>query len=183
MPLVLGLDQAPSGTGWCYGDGSGPPTFGYRAFGNYADNESRMMDEIFDWLVAFGKSTGADAVCTEDIIRSRRPNEKTLGKQYCVMAAVAFACGKHGLMVPHYEAGVSEWRAWFLGTGKGDKEMAMMECARRDLYPENHHVAESIGIWSWCLQRLDKSYRARESFQTRRAQGRRDAERRERNAA
>lgn len=196
MPLILALDQAPSGSGFGYGDGSGPPNHGYREFSDYGGNESALMDHVFDWVVTFGKSIGAEIVYTEQITprkgkivpgrggKLRIQSEldtNVLHKQYAVYCAVAFACGKRGLGVPHLEALISDWRKRFLGTtaGKTDslKAMAMAECATRNWYPANHHAAEALGIWDWAMQHHDPVYRHRTNPDHRRAQSRREAER------
>lgn len=188
--IVLALDQAPRGAGFCYGDGSALPKWGYREFPSFEGNESALMDHVFDWLVTLGKSVGAEVAFTEQIvINARAINTAVLHKQFAVYDAIAFACGKRGLNIDHYEALIAEWRVSFLGIGGAPKhagksrtdylkDLAMRECAARGWLPGTHHEAEAIGIWDYGLKKLDASYRHRSAFQTRRAQTRRDEERR-----
>jgi hypothetical protein len=191
--MVLGLDQSPRGSGYCHGDGSGPPAWGYRDFNNYGDNEAALIAHIRPWIRNLIKSTGAQAVFTEQILATNRGRDRrvvidmpTLLKQCAVVCAIATECGDLG--VDHYEAPISEWRVTFMGIGGAPrhsvkdylKDLAMKECADRGFLPKTHHEAEAIGIWSYGLAKLDPAYRARSKFQQRRAESRRDEERRER---
>lgn len=189
MPVIIGLDQAPSGSGFCYGDGAGVPVWGYREFSDYGDNEAALIAHIRPWARNLLKSTGAGACFTEQIVVNKHHiNMPVLMKQCAVVCAIATECGDLG--VDHYEALISEWRAAFLGIGGAPKhgggeflkDLAMKECAQRGFLPQTHHEAEAIGIWSFGLAKLDPAYRARSKWQQRRAESRRDEERRERAA-
>jgi hypothetical protein len=186
--IVLGLDQAPRGIGWAYGDGSSAPRFGYHECPDYGQDEVALAGHVFDWILTFGKSVGVEVIATEQIlINTKRPNTTTLYAQFAVWSAINLACAPRFLNIEHAQVLVSDWRAWFLGSFPRPKhvgtdflkDLAMRECAARDLYPKTHHEAEAIGIWSYELQQRDPAYRARQKFQTRRAESRRDAERRE----
>lgn len=178
--IVCGLDQAPSGTGWAYGDGSGPPRTGYQQFPDYGENESALIDYIFDWLVTFGKSAGIEAVYTEQIVVNPRAiNMPVLLKQCAVVCAVASACGKRGLNIPHYQAEIASWRVRFLGVGGAPKGIngsrsdwlknaACKACMQRGLLIDNHHIAEAVGIFDFGLSELDRKYRATSDVLSRR---------------
>jgi hypothetical protein len=170
--IVLALDQAPTITGWAYGGPNGAFKFGTKEFPDCGDNESTLMGEVFDWAVDLGKSIGVTAVFTEQlVIYPDRVHLPSLHKQFAIIHAVAFACGKHGLNVPHYEAPISAWRARFLGMAsaprsitKGGrksflKDAAQKACLDRGYLVDSHHAAEAVGILDYGLAELDEKYR------------------------
>lgn len=185
MVMVLGLDQSPKGAGFCLGNGDGAPTFGYRSFPEFGNNEALLIREIRQWLTTLCKSSGVEAIFTEEVLAGRPLNVPILLKKCCVYAAVATVAGD--LNIDDYAAPISAWRSWFIG-GTPPKEFkgaqrdwwkkkAILECTERNWYVENDHVAEACGIWSFGLQQIDPIYRHRARPDHRRAQSRREAER------
>jgi hypothetical protein len=176
--IVLGMDQAPSGSGYCHGDGSGVPSWGYHEFPNYGDNEASLISHIRAWLTNLVKSSGAQAIVTEQIlINKRHTNVPVILKQCAVVCAVATVAGDLGL--DHYQADVSVWRKHFLRSAGGSsetlKDLARVRCAERGWLIDNHHVAEACGIWDWGLCELDRVYRHRSGHHRRRAENADDA--------
>lgn len=172
--IVLGLDQAPKGSGWAVGDGSTvrPVQWGYKEFPDYGENESELTGFIIDWLRNLIKSSGAEAVYTEQIILDlRHPNIPVLILQASVIAAVAVTCNKHFCNVPHFQAEISSWRKRAGIVGPDWKDAAIRWCAlTRNVLTSNHHIAEAVGVWHFGLCELDASYRARADVELRRAQ-------------
>lgn len=158
--IVLGLDQAPAGSGWAVGDGMRPPQRGYKQFPDYGENESALIGTVIDWLVTLAKSSGAEAIYTEQIILSlRHPNIPVLIKQAAIVAAVATVCSKHFLNLPHYQAEISSWRKRCGIMGPDWKQAALQWSLAQGWPTDNHHVAEATGIWHFGLCELNKGYR------------------------
>jgi len=172
--IICGLDQAPSGTGFCYGDGSGPPTWGYREFSHYGDNEGALVRHVYDWFKTFAKSAAIETVYTEQVTVSRGKgrgqqfdnlNMPVLFKQIAVIVAIGFAA--HDLGIEHYEATISAWRKHFNrhagGGGDHQKQLAVRRCADRGwlIDPKDHHTAEACGIWDYAMCQEDPVYRHR----------------------
>jgi hypothetical protein len=176
--VVCGLDQAPRGSGWCYGDGSKTPAFGYREFSDYGQNEGALARHVYDWFTTFAKSAGIQAVYTEQIvIRPHALDVPVVLRQAAVVVAIGFAATDLG--IDHYEALIGKWRVHFLRTAKGKsetlKDLARVRCAERGWLIDNHHVAEACGIWDWGLCELDRVYRHRSGHHRRRAENADDA--------
>lgn len=173
MTIVCGLDQSPKGTGFCYGDGSGKPAFGYQQFSDFGDAEGLLVGHVHAWAKTFLRSIGAEAVFTEQIlVFPKRLHLPSLMKQCAVVNAIGLAA--HELGVHHYQADVSVWRSRFLGTTRGStetlKDMALKMCALRGWLIDNHHVAEACGIWDYGLCELSPKYRHRSGPDRRRAE-------------
>lgn len=166
--IVAGFDQAPRGTGWCVGDGAGPPERGYIEFGSYGDNEGALMLEVYAWIRAFLQAYRPGAIATEQILFVPATfDAHVVDAQYAVRNAISLAAAQVG--VAHYQADVVVWREHFLelsrapkGAPKGWlKDRAKQRCLERGWLIDSHHVAEAAGIWDWLLCTLDRQYRHR----------------------
>ena len=175
--IVAGFDQAPRGTGWCVGDGSGPPERGYVEHGNYGDNEGALMCEIMTWLEAFLEAYRPHAIATEQILIVQATfNAHVVDNQYAVRNCFSLAAARRN--IPHYQAEVVTWREHFLGLSRAPKntpkgwlkDRALQACLDRGWLCDNDHIAESVGIWDWLLATLDRGYRARSGPARRRAE-------------
>ena len=176
--IVLGLDQAPSGTGWALGDGSGRPQFGYKAFPDYGNNESKLIGYIIAWLLPFARRCGVSTIFSEQIVidTKRHANVPVLMKQCAVVSAIATVCCDElkdpetgevvfkGLAIPHYQAEIAAWRKRFIGLGMAPsgfewKTEAIKACADRGWLIDRHDIAEACGVWDYGLAELDRVYR------------------------
>lgn len=175
--IVAGFDQSPRGTGWCVGDGSGPPERGYQEFGNYGDNEGALMLEVSSWIGAFFTAYRPKAIATEQILFVPDTfDAHVLDNQYAVRNSFSLASAKAGIQ--HYQAEITVWRQHFLslsrapkGTPKGWlKDQAMKACLERNWLVDRHDTAEACGIWDWLLCTLDRNYRHRSGPQRRRVE-------------
>jgi hypothetical protein len=169
--IVCGLDQAPAGTGFAYGDGSSRPEWGYKSFHDYGDNEGLLARHVCFWFKAFAKSAGVEKVYTEQIIvYPQRIDIPVLLRQAGVVVGIGFAAADLG--IKHYQADVGKWRKHFLRTAGGStevlKNLAMVRCADRGWLIDNHHIAEACGIWDYALCMEDPSYRHRSASVRRR---------------
>lgn len=180
--ICLGLDQAPRGIGFAYGEPGAVPKFGWRENPDYGDSEERLLDNVSDWLAQFIKSSGAERIFYEQIIiRTDRVNTITAYKQFVIWAAIMVAAKALNLPREHCSMVlISDWRKEFhhgmrpqRGSGAESaawKDMAIKECARRDIYTTNHNAAEAVGIWDFGCKCEDRTYRARSKVMKRRAE-------------
>lgn len=187
--IVLGLDQAPVGTGFAYGEPGGRPTFGYHPNGDYGDNTARLRKHVREWLVNLIKSAGIERIYFEQIIvRKHGLHMPTLHKQFAVVGGIETAAEMLGLLDDCYEVLIADWRTEFYSGGRpsktadsesdGWKAMASPECARRGWLTDNHNVAEALGIWHFGCVCTDRIYRVRSGVHKRRAQSAHDEARR-----
>lgn len=185
--IVLAFDQSPEVTGYAVGDPSGPPAFGSLIHSDYGGNEGLLMSQVYDQVTNLAKSFGAECIFWEQIIiYPERLHLPSLAKQFAVKNAIEMA-GARALHIDVYEAPISKWRPWFLGTDKtpkGTKDRtawfkacAERECTEIGLWPGSHHEAEAVGIWHWAQQEIDADFRFKDGPRHRRAASRRDAER------
>ena len=188
--IVLGLDQAPRGIGWAYGEPGSVPQRGWRENPDYGDNTARLRRDVREWLVTFAKSTGANAIFFEQVlVRKHGLHMPTLHKQFAVVGGIETAAEMLGLEDHCCEVMIADWRAEFHhGTRpqKGDggessawKTLAIKECARRGWWTDDHNAAEACGIWDFGCKCSDKVYKARARVGKRRAQHEADEARRE----
>ena len=190
--IVLGLDQAPRGIGWAYGEPGSVPARGWRENPDYDDNEELLLDDITDWLVTFVRAHKIERIYYEQIIvRTTRVNTKTTYKQFAVWSAIMCAARELGMPRHHCRITfISDWRAEFhhgMRPQRGHdgsesdawKAMAVKECARRGWWTDDHNAAEACGIWDYGCKCEDKVYRARSKVATRRAEHAADEARRE----
>lgn len=187
--IILGLDQAPVGIGFAYGEPGGRPTFGYHPNDDYGDNTARLRKHVREWLVNLIKSAGIERIYFEQIIvRKHGLHMPTLHKQFAVVGGIETAAEQLGLLDDCFEAMIADWRTEFYSGGRPNKSadslsdqwkaMAPPECARRGWLTDNHNIAEALGIWHYGCWCTDKIYRARSGIRKRRAQSAADEARR-----
>lgn len=187
--IILGLDQAPVGIGFAYGEPGGRPTFGYKECQNYGDNTARLRRHVREWLVTLAKSAGVGRIYFEQIlVRKHGLHMPTLHKQFAVVGGIETAAEQVGLEDECYEVMIADWRTEFYSGGRpaksadslsdGWKAMASPECARRGWLTDNHNIAEALGIWHFGCVCSDKVYRVRAGLHKRRAQSDHDERRR-----
>ncbi len=187
--LIVGLDQAPSGIGFAYGEPGAVPVFGWHELDDWGDNTARLGKSVREWLVTFAKSVGAERVYFEQIIvRKFGLHMPTLYKQFAVVAGIETACEMLGLQDDCYQLLISDWRKEFYAGARPPKDadsesavwkdMAVKECARRNWFTDNHNAAEACGIWDMGCKITDKAYRLRSRVDKRRQQSEQDAARR-----
>ena len=189
--IILGLDQAPVGIGWCYGEPGAVPTRGYHPNADYGDNTARLRKHVREWLATFAKSIGADRIYFEQILvrdTKKGLHMPTLHKQFAVVGGIETAACDLGLEDECFEVLIADWRREFYagsrptkGQGsEGDawKEMAKVECLRRGWLCDDHNVAEACGIWDYGCKHADKIYRVRAGVHKRRQQSKADEARR-----
>ena len=184
------FDQAPVGIGFAFGEPGSTPTFGYHENPNYGDNSARLAVHVFDWATNHIRSAGIESVWCEQIIvpqslagPARHPRPKhharldanVLDRQYATRSAIQLAAARLGLVDECYEALIADWRREFYAgkrpvKGQTWKELALIECARRNWLTDNHNVAEALGIWHWACFCLDRRYRSNAKIDTRRRQ-------------
>jgi hypothetical protein len=187
--VIVGLDQAPIGIGFAYGEPGGRPTFGYHQNGDYDDNTARLRKHVREWLVNLIKSAGIERIYFEQIIvRKHGLHMPTLHKQFAVVGGIETAAEMLGLIDDCYETMIADWRREFYAgsrptKGQDDesaswKDMARVECARRGWLTDNHNIAEALGIWDFGCACTDKIYKVRAGLTKRRQQSAADERRR-----
>jgi hypothetical protein len=187
--IILGLDQAPSGIGWAYGEPGGKPAFGWHELPDYGDNTARLGKAARQWLLTLGKSVGVERIVFEQIIvRKYGLHMPTLYKQFAVVCGIETAAEMLGLEDECYQVMIADWRTEFYAGMRPPKncdeassvwkDMAVKECARRGWWTDNHNAAEACGIWDWECKTVDKLYRARSRVDKRRQQSAHDEARR-----
>jgi hypothetical protein len=153
--IILGLDQAPIGIGFAYGEPGSVPTRGYHENPNYGDNTGRLSAHVYDWVKTFAKSIGAERAYFEQIVvRKPKKFEKNgrmidkwaldiniLHRQFAVVAGIELGLNHIGLADGAYEVDIADWRREFYAgsrptRGQGSeseawKVMSLRECLRR----------------------------------------------------
>lgn len=179
--LVVGLDQAPVGTGFCYGEPGITPTWGFHPNAEYGDNTARLQKHVREWAVTFFKSIGAERVYFEQIIvRKFGLHMPTLYKQFAVVSGIEAAASMTSLEDDCFQVLISDWRREFYAgsrptKGQDDesaawKDMAKVECARRGWLIDNHNIAEACGIWFYGCCHADDKFRRSQLADKRRRQ-------------
>jgi hypothetical protein len=174
--MALGFDQAPNNTGWAaWSDADDAvPIFDTITMSNYGKDDQRMAKDFEFEIVGLLNRFRPDAVYFEQIIiPSGFIDTNTLYAQFTVACTIQVITAQRG--IPAFMVEIPRWRKRFLGranapkwmvgkTQKGRdvlKEMAMIECARRNLLPKNDHEAEAIGITDYGLAHLSFDYKKR----------------------
>lgn len=179
--LVVGLDQAPVGIGYCYGEPGSTPTWGYHENPGYGNNTARLGKHVREWGVTFFKSIGAEKAYFEQVIvRKHGLHMPTLYKQFAVVSAIEAAAATVGLEDDCFQVLIADWRkVAYAGSrptkGQDDesaawKDMARIECARRGWLIEDHNVAEACLIWHFGCCHSDDRFRHRQQADVRRRQ-------------
>lgn len=201
--LVLGLDQAPRGIGWAYGEPGSVPKRGYQPLSDWGNNDADLEEEAEKWLVALCKSAGIERIYFEQVIvRKVGLDINILYRQFAVVYAVVTASRIVGLKYETFQVNIADWRTSFYhgrrapkSKQSGDesiawKDMAMTECLRRGWLIEEpkpdapkrlqvaHNIAEACGIWDHGCKLTDKAYYTRSRIDARREQTKADEERR-----
>lgn len=186
--IICGLDQAPIGIGFAYGEPGSKPAFGWHENSDFGNATALLREEVWLWSVRFCKSIGAERIIHEQIIvRKFGLDTNVLAKQYAVVGGIEQAAIDLGLKHEVWEANIANWRTDFYAGLRPPKncdsesaiwkDMALKECARRNWFTDNHNAAEACGIWDWACKRTDKAYRLRSRVDKRRQQSERDAAR------
>lgn len=174
--IILGLDQAPVGTGFAYGAPGSRPVFGYHANADYGNNTARLRKHVREWATNLIKSAHAERVYFEQIVlRVQGFDANVVHKQYAVVGGIETACEMTGLLDDVFEVLIADWRREFYsgsrpGNGNTWKDLACVECARRGWLTDNHNVAEALGIWHFGCLCTDRRYRTNAAVMKRRAQ-------------
>lgn len=184
--IVLGLDQAPRFTGFCYGEpGSERPRWGTKEFSDFGNNEVPLMEEVEGWFTNLVKSSGAQVVYFEEIfVNTKRVNLPVTFKQCAVVNIIQLTAKRLGL--DYWQTDIDEWRKLFIGRarapkgvlkpGEWCKEQAKIVCLKRNWLVDDDHAAEAIGIWNWGCAREDKRHRNSARAHQRRMETQRDDE-------
>lgn len=187
--IILGLDQAPKGIGYAYGEPGSRPVLGWAEIPDYGDNTARLGAAVRKWTINMAKSIGAQRIDFEQIIvRKFGLHMPTLYRQFAVVAGIETAAEMLGLQDDCYQVLISDWRTEFYAGARPPKnsdeesqlwkDMALKECARRGWWTDNHNAAEAAGIWDWACKAVDPTYRHRARVDKRRQQSRQDEDRR-----
>ena len=187
--IILGLDQAPRGIGFAYGEPGAVPVRGWHELPDYGNNTARLRRAVREWTSQIIKSTGAERIYFEQIlIRTVRIHMPTMHRQFAVVGGIETAAEMLGLEDFCFEVMIADWRREFHHGarpqhGKDDqseawKALALKECAARNWWTEDHNVAEACGIWAFGCLCEDPIHRARSRLAKRRAQHEADEARR-----
>lgn len=188
--IILGLDQAPRGIGFAFGEPGSVPRVGLHELPNYGDNTARLGEAVYEWLKEFAPLCGAARIYFEQIISRRKGFDyQVFYKQATVGCNIEIAAAHLGLRDHVFEVNIADWRREFYAGARPPKgcdelsavwkEMAMKECARRGWWTDNHNIAEACGIWDFGCKSSDKVYKHRAKIGTRRQQSALDEQRRQ----
>ncbi len=177
--MILGLDQSPRITAYCYGEPQGKPTFGSHHHPDYGDNTQALKRECRQWLTQFAKSIGATSIYWEQIIiYPQRLETNDLHKQFGLAAVIEIVADELGIEA--YETLLTDWRKLFLGRPGAPgfvkdktawlKAAAERACLERGWPVKNHHEAEAGGIWNYGCACENKLYRLNAEAAMRRAE-------------
>jgi hypothetical protein len=178
--VILGLDQAPTTIGWAYGTPGALQEHGLYGPSGYGDNDLLLIRDVRKFVRRKIEQSGAKIVYFEQVIINFRGfNANVTSAQYAVQSAVMCACDD--MNIDCFDVEVAKWRKRFLGRANAPKhnlsgnvnrtkdvlkDMAMIECLRRNWAPDNHHTAEAMGIWEYGCAHADKQYRGRTQLET-----------------
>lgn len=187
--MILGLDQAPRGIGYAYGEPGGIPKCGWHELPDFGDNTARLGAAAREWTATQAREIGARRIDFEQIIvRKFGLHMPTLYRQFAVVGGIEQAAEMLGLQDHCYQVMIADWRTEFYAGMRPPKnsdeesalwkDMALKECARRGWWTDNHNAAEACGIWDWACKAADPAYRHRSRVDKRRQQGRHDENRR-----
>lgn len=179
--VIAGLDQAPKGIGFAYGEPGSVPVRGWHELPDYGSNTARLRRAVREWALQFLKSIGADRVFFEQVlVRKFGLHMPTLHKQFAVVGGIETAAEMLHLEDDCYEVMIADWRTEFHAGSRPPKncdeesavwkDMALKECARRNWWTDDHNAAEACGIWDYGCKFADKIYRHRAKVMTRRAE-------------
>jgi hypothetical protein len=187
--IILGLDQAPIGIAYAYGEPASAPTFGYFKLNDYGDATALLGEEVDLWFQTFAKSIGAEEIFFEQVLPNRGWNTTTVSKQYTVACNLETGARHIGLKHNIRQVKIRSWRTEFYAGMRPPrnaddesaiwKDMAVKECARRNWFTSDHNVAEACGIWDFGCKCADKAYRLSSRVGKRRQQSKQDNERAE----
>ena len=171
----LAFDQSPRNTAWAFSTDveKARVEFGEINMSDYGDDDQRLARDLEFELQGLLSKYEPDWVFFEQIVTDfGRFNPPVLYKQFTVSCTIMIVCGQRGINCELVN--ISDWRKRFLGRNnvpkaqrkKGPnsdvlKEMALTECARRNIYPSSHHQAEAIGILDYGMASKSFDYRWR----------------------
>lgn len=172
----LAFDQAPNNTGWAFSsdDEDARLEFGSLAMPDYGGDDQRLARDLEFELVGLINKYRPDCCFFEQIVTDfGRFNPPVLYKQFTVACTIMIVMAQHS--IPCEMVNISDWRKRFLGRNNPPKakrkkhgpnsevlkEMAMQECARRNILPKNDHEAEAIGILDYGMASKSFNYRFR----------------------
>lgn len=165
--IVIAFDQAPNNIGFAFGEVGGVPSRGVKRNPGYGEATVLLGEHVYDWAVKTIKSSGADRVYFEQIIiRKFGLSVPVLYNQFMVANAIQFAAADCGLKHETYDVDVADWRREFYRGSRPTKtkdsesdqwkEMALLECARRNWLVDDHNAAEACGIWFYGCCHTDR---------------------------
>ena len=185
--VIVGLDQAPKGIGFAYGEPGSVPSRGYHENPDYGDNTSRLTLHVYEWALQFIKSTGAERVYFEQVIvRTHGLHLPTLYKQFGCVAGIELAAAQMGIADDAWQVNIAEWRTFFYSGARPPKgansetavwkDMALRQCLEEGwmIADLNHNVAEACGIWMFGCACSDKKFKVARSVKNRRIELRRE---------
>jgi hypothetical protein len=188
---IAGFDSAPSAIAWAYGEPGGVPMRGIHRLPDYGENTIRLKRYVREWGTTFLKSACVDRAYVEDIfVRRNGFSMPVFMKQVRVIYALEDAADEAGLDIDDgfWTVEVGLWRTEFYAGSrptKGQasqsdawKDMALVECARRNWLCMDHNIAEACGIWDYGCKHADKIYKVRAGLTKRRQQSAADERRR-----
>lgn len=162
MITALAFDQSPSHTGWAVitDDLAARWQFGTIEMSDYGGNDVLMMRDFRTELHKMFAEFKPSMVFYEQVVsRKGALNMPVLERQFDVIACIKYSCMDHDLRAVRVLIG--EWRKWFCGRGNANKDDAIRECLARNIYAENDHEAEAIGIADFGLSTISAEYRRR----------------------
>lgn len=168
--IVLGLDQAPRGIGFAFGEPGAVPVVGYHSNPGFGDNTSRLSQHVYDWASELIRTVRPQVIYYEQVlVNLQRVEINTLWKQMAVVNSIELACAHLGMSDACFLVLIADWRRHFFNgrrpghTAADWKALALLECEHRGWPQDNHHIAEACGIWSYACSLQQQEGKQHES--------------------
>lgn len=173
---VLGVDQSMTSTGFGhYRQGDKVPTWGLKTLPAWGDDEGRYLWDWFEWLGNLCVKKKVTHIFIEDT-RFHHKHPETLTQEIASIGLIGQACivafklTERGQPIELLAVQPQNWRKAFLGAmpkpegmaaplwRKTLKEAAVSQCHIRGWLVDSDDVADALGIMTYGICTLDKSF-------------------------